>query len=242
MHRRLVIVLIDADDLRQARQHAQRGLELARLAGDEKDQADFLVLMTHTHLQAGRHGDAAALLGEAIELASRTGLQLGQIGALDLTGCTCAPQLGDGRARIAAVSAAHRRVPARIRPAGHSVGRATAAGSALPDAGQLLGAELVLAAEQRGAAMTVATAAEYALLLTAGNLARRPPTANVAGLSTREQELVTLVAHGNTDAQIAAKLYISVRTVGSHLDRVRDKTGCRRRADLTRLALQAGLV
>jgi len=33
-----------------------------------------------------------------------------------------------------------------------------------------------------------------------------------------------------------------VRTVGSHLDRIRDKTGCRRRADLTQLPLQAGLV
>jgi DNA-binding CsgD family transcriptional regulator len=42
--------------------------------------------------------------------------------------------------------------------------------------------------------------------------------------------------------QIAGLLYISVRTVGSHLDRIRDKTGCRRRADLTRFALQAGLV
>ena len=31
-------------------------------------------------------------------------------------------------------------------------------------------------------------------------------------------------------------------TVSSHLDRIRDKTGCRRRADLTRLALSAGLV
>jgi DNA-binding CsgD family transcriptional regulator len=53
---------------------------------------------------------------------------------------------------------------------------------------------------------------------------------------------VTLVAQGRTDAQIAAQLYITMRTVGSHLDRVRDKTGCRRRADLTRLALNAGLV
>jgi DNA-binding CsgD family transcriptional regulator len=61
-------------------------------------------------------------------------------------------------------------------------------------------------------------------------------------LSPRERELVTLVAHGRTDAQIAAELYISVRTVSSHLDRIRDKTGCRRRADLTRLALSAGLV
>jgi DNA-binding CsgD family transcriptional regulator len=57
-------------------------------------------------------------------------------------------------------------------------------------------------------------------------------------LSARERELVTLVAQGLTDAQ----LYISIRTVRSHLDRIRDKTGCRRRADLTRLALAAGLV
>ena len=63
-----------------------------------------------------------------------------------------------------------------------------------------------------------------------------------AQLSRRERELVTLVAQGCTDAQIAAQLSISIRTVRSHLDRIRDKTGCRRRADLTRLALQADLV
>jgi DNA-binding CsgD family transcriptional regulator len=47
---------------------------------------------------------------------------------------------------------------------------------------------------------------------------------------------------GRTNAQIAAEQHISVRTVGSHLDRIRDKTGCHRRADLTRLALSARLV
>jgi DNA-binding CsgD family transcriptional regulator len=61
-------------------------------------------------------------------------------------------------------------------------------------------------------------------------------------LSARERELVTLVAQGRTNAQIAAQLYISVRTVTSHLDRIRDKTGYRRRADLIRLALSEGLV
>jgi len=50
------------------------------------------------------------------------------------------------------------------------------------------------------------------------------------------------VAQGRSDAQIAAELYISIRTVRSHLDRIGDKTGCRRRVDLTRLALTAGLV
>jgi DNA-binding NarL/FixJ family response regulator len=61
-------------------------------------------------------------------------------------------------------------------------------------------------------------------------------------LSARERDLVILVARGRTDAQIAAELYISIRTVRSHLDRIGDKTGCRRRVDLTRLALTAGLV
>ena len=49
-------------------------------------------------------------------------------------------------------------------------------------------------------------------------------------------------AQGAINVQIAGRLFISVRTVGSHLDRIRDKTGARRRADLTRLALTAGLV
>ena len=95
-------------------------------------------------------------------------------------------------------------------------------------------------AEERGAAMSLATAAEYALMLTDPG---PPPSApGSAQLSARERELVTLVGQGRTNAQIAAELQISVRTVGSHLDRIRDKTGCRRCADLTRLALGARLV
>ena len=112
---------------------------------------------------------------------------------------------------------------------------------ALRQARQALGPDRARAAHQRGAAMNPTAAAEYALLLTAPS----PPSQAAPGtarLSARERELVTLVAQGRTDAQIATELYISVRTVHTHLDRIRDKTGCRRRADLTRLALQAGLV
>ena len=139
---------------------------------------------------------------------------------------------------------------------------------------ELLGPARTRAAEERGAAMSLATATEYAVLLAAepvrpsGMAPRRPAvpprgdaggrrrarcsvtrlavwprrTGELARLSPRERELVTLVARGHTDAQIAGQLYITVRTVSSHLDRIRDKTGCRRRADLTRLALSAGLV
>ena len=90
--------------------------------------------------------------------------------------------------------------------------------------------------------MSPATAAEYALLLTAPGPEQPENPPALGQLSVRERELVTLVAQGRTNAQIAAQLYISIHTVGSHLDRIRDKTGCRRRTDLTRLALIEGLV
>lgn len=87
--------------------------------------------------------------------------------------------------------------------------------------------------------MSLPTAAEFAALL-AGAGSSEP--AGGVRLTPRERELLVLVAQGRTDAQIADELFISIRTVRSHLDRIRDKTGSRRRADLTMLALRTGLV
>ncbi|MGL5849163.1 MAG: response regulator transcription factor, partial [Phycicoccus sp.] len=61
-------------------------------------------------------------------------------------------------------------------------------------------------------------------------------------LSDREREVLSLVARGDTDHEVARRLCISVSTVRSHLDRIRDKTGQRRRADLTRFAIQHSIV
>jgi predicted ATPase/class 3 adenylate cyclase/DNA-binding CsgD family transcriptional regulator len=60
-------------------------------------------------------------------------------------------------------------------------------------------------------------------------------------LSQRERDIVALVAGGATDAQIAERLFLSINTVRSHLERIRDKTGARRRAELVRYAIQAGI-
>jgi DNA-binding CsgD family transcriptional regulator len=106
---------------------------------------------------------------------------------------------------------------------------------------QELGAAKTLVARERGSAMTLHTAAEFAMLPATAQPQNGQTAQAVPLLSARERELVALVAQGNTDAQIAGKLFISISTVRSHLDRIRDKTGCRRRADLTRLALRIGL-
>ena len=60
-------------------------------------------------------------------------------------------------------------------------------------------------------------------------------------LSEREREIVALLAGGATDAQIAGRLFLSVNTVRSHLERIRDKTGARRRTELVRYAAQTGI-
>ncbi len=56
-------------------------------------------------------------------------------------------------------------------------------------------------------------------------------------LSDREKEVLVLVAEGERDQDIAELLHISIGTVRSHLDHIRTKTGHRRRADLTRYAI-----
>jgi DNA-binding NarL/FixJ family response regulator len=72
--------------------------------------------------------------------------------------------------------------------------------------------------------------------------ARDGPATGEFALTKRELEILSLLAEGETDGDIARRLYISIRTVRSHLDRIRDKTGRRRRADLTRLAMEQAAV
>ncbi len=72
--------------------------------------------------------------------------------------------------------------------------------------------------------------------------ARRAPADSPAGpLSAREREIMALLAGGASNAKIAQTLFMSTNTVRTHLDRIRDKTGARNRAELTRYAIQGGI-
>jgi non-specific serine/threonine protein kinase len=234
----LTVVLAGAGDLAEAERAGVAGLARARDAGDLQNQAALLPAIVELDLRAGRIGDAAAHLREGLRVAVRTGSRfyLGTGLAQCASLCAATGRAAEALTLRAACAAAdqHQRPsypPWFLALWEERLGRAR----------QALGPARAQAAEDRGAAMNIATAAEYALMLTDPG---RPQSA-AAGprqLSARERELVTLVARGRTNAQIAAELHISVRTVGSHLDRIRDKTGCHRRADLTRLALTARLV
>ncbi|MBX0300431.1 helix-turn-helix transcriptional regulator [Cryobacterium sp. 1639] len=53
---------------------------------------------------------------------------------------------------------------------------------------------------------------------------------NAAALTAREREVLTLVAQGLTDAQIADRLYLSAHTVHRHVANARTKLGVPSRA------------
>jgi DNA-binding NarL/FixJ family response regulator len=61
------------------------------------------------------------------------------------------------------------------------------------------------------------------------------------GLTAREAEVLTLLASGLSNAEIAQRLYLSHATVKTHINRIFAKTGARDRAQAVRYAYQHGL-
>jgi predicted ATPase/DNA-binding CsgD family transcriptional regulator len=237
--RLLAEVLAEAGDLAAAEQVRAATLAQVRDAGDLNSLGELLVATGDADLRAGRAADAAAHLREAAQIALQTGTWFTILHVLEGCGPLCG---ATGRPADAITAWAAQETLERQGGFWEPDSAARRREDALRDAWRVLGPGRARAAEQRGAAMSLATAAEYALMLTTPSPPPAQAGSGTAKLSTRERDLVTLVAQGRTDAQIAAQLYISIRTVRSHLDRIRDKTGCRRRADLTRLALSEGMV
>ena len=238
----VTMTLIEAGDLAAAEHACAAGLAACRELGDLANLSGQLWNQTMLDLRTGRLDNAVAHLREQLQIAAQTGLHSAVTASLDCCGHLCAATGRQAEAITAwAAMSALSRNQLPMLWTWNARTRTDFAGQARRELGQAAGR----AAQERGAVMTAATATEYALLL-ATTGPTEPQAAScvpsLARLSPRERELLTLVAQGCTDAQIAAQLYITVRTVSSHLDRIRDKTGCRRRADLTRLALSAGLV
>jgi DNA-binding NarL/FixJ family response regulator len=69
---------------------------------------------------------------------------------------------------------------------------------------------------------------------------RRVP--GLADLTAREREVVTLIAGGLSNDEIAARLYLSVSTAKTHATRAMTKLGARDRAQLVVIAYESGLV
>ena len=108
-----------------------------------------------------------------------------------------------------------------------------------------LGQAAFTQALEKGRAMTPAQAlaAHEAQQSESASLpAKMPAVAYPAGLTTREVEVLRLVAEGLTDAQVAEQLVISLRTVNAHLTSIYQKIHVSSRGSATRYALEHRLV
>ena len=76
------------------------------------------------------------------------------------------------------------------------------------------------------------------------HLAAQPPEGDARPdkLTPREVEVLTLIALGHTNGEIAAALYLSVRTVESHRAHIQQKVGLTTRAELVGYARDRGIV
>jgi DNA-binding NarL/FixJ family response regulator len=61
-------------------------------------------------------------------------------------------------------------------------------------------------------------------------------------LTPREIEVLKLIAEAQTSKEIAAALFISVKTVDRHRQNILEKLGMRDRVELTRYAIRRGLI
>jgi len=68
------------------------------------------------------------------------------------------------------------------------------------------------------------------------------PTSSFDTLTDREREILTLVAEGYTNREIAEALFISVKTVETHKANIMEKLNLHKRAELVRYAIKKGML
>jgi len=79
-------------------------------------------------------------------------------------------------------------------------------------------------------------------VLAAAGQRRAKRRAGPAGLTPREVEVLSLIARGASTRQVARTLGITVKTAGTHIERIYTKTGASTRSTATLYAMQHGLL
>jgi DNA-binding NarL/FixJ family response regulator len=107
------------------------------------------------------------------------------------------------------------------------------------DADELVRAIRVAAA---GDALLAPSVTRRLIARFSGRGVERPSAAHQAALTEREREVLTLVARGLSNGEIATRLFLGETTVKTHVSHLLDKLGLRDRVQAVVLAYESGLV
>ncbi|CAM3716306.1 response regulator transcription factor [Kibdelosporangium persicum] len=94
----------------------------------------------------------------------------------------------------------------------------------------------------RGDALLAPTVTRRLIAEFAGRIDRPAPSPRLNSLTEREREVMTLVATGLSNDEIAAKLVLSPATAKTHVSRIMTKLDVRDRAQLVVLAYESAMI
>lgn len=229
--------------LHLARGHAELALELldrvlSSSALESHVEAPLLGLVVQAHLALADLDPARAATKRLTELArNQSSAYVKAIAAEARAGLCRATGEGDLRTCMHQAMSlfAEAKMPFELARVRLELARALAA-----DRPQVAVAEATAALaafQQLDAACHVDAAS--ALLRTLGGPARTGPK-DGGRLTRREQEVLELLAHALSNAEIAERLFISTKTVEHHVGHILSKLGLRNRAEAAVHALRAG--
>ncbi|MFE5409539.1 LuxR C-terminal-related transcriptional regulator [Microbacterium sp. NPDC056569] len=216
-------------------------LELARATGDIAQEGFVLAALASASLDAGDYREAARWCAARLAQDSKRGWWLESEISLTLA-VVIATGLGDFRfaARmLGAVRADRARILRAMAPR-HGVALERAEATVVARLGSALSSRLIGA----GQTLSIGDAAIEAMGWLRGH-ASGPSSAAVENsdpLTPRERQVLALLASGQTNKEIAARLGLSVKTVMHHSMAIYRKLDVRGRAEATALAFRRGLL
>jgi len=219
--------LLDGD-LDAVRAAAEAGMRLSREAGDLYSLDMMLMNQGFAGLLSGDRHESAQRFAEALRIARRLDDRVAQCYLLGALGCCAAP----GEPRLAAQLLGA--MESRRAEVGASIHRGMTAplAQATASAKAALGPTRFEAEFGAGQRLSREAAARLALREDAPTAGGSSDPGGAGVLGQREADVARLVADGLSNKQIGARLFISERTVESHVRNILNKLGFNSRAQI----------
>ncbi len=241
--------LTEAGEMDRAREHLEAGLHLARDIEETGVESVALYTLGRVALLSGDHISAASWFGESLELMARTGQALGTVTALESIGCV-ASAIGrhEDAMRLILLAAHLRETTGAVQESDDPLLQ-----EAIKTSRQAIGPASARALEEqvRGqdaddAVLDARRIAERVAIEAASTAPPEPasPARQLIrqyGLTRREIEILGYVVGRRSDREIGDMLFISPRTVGTHVTSIRNKMGVTTRREAARIADEMGL-